>query len=159
MFSKSLKLGLLFAAGTLATITATASADNINTSGVLCQNFNAREALDIDYISSGVRNLAAAPRLVICAMPRSPLAATPFRTFYVDGQNNAGTATSCTITVYSYQGIIQSTQSFTESAGPAPWDHGVTMPVVPGTFDYASLLCSLPANAGGTLFGVTAIQP
>jgi hypothetical protein len=148
-------------AGTLASLMATANADNINTSGVLCQNFNASQALDIDYLSTGVRNLATSARSVICAIPRSPLAATPLTTFFVDGQNNPGTSTSCTVTVYSYFGTIRSTQSFTEigEASGRTWDHFVTMSPQPSTFDYASVVCTLPASAGGRLFGVIAVQP
>lgn len=161
MFSNALKLGLFLATGTLASIAATAHADNINTSGVICQNFNASEALDIDYLTTGVRNLAATPRSIICAIPRSPLNAAPSPMFFVDGHNNANTTTTCTVTVYNFMGVIQSTQSFSESggAGGLTWDFPVTLALQPAVFDYASLLCSIPASAGGSILGVTAVQP
>jgi hypothetical protein len=104
MNSKMMKIGSLFLVGILASFGVTAYADNINTSGVVCQNFNAAQALDIDYLTNGVRNLNAAARSVICSLPRSPLAASAIPEFFVDGQNNTGTSTSCTLTVYDFLG-------------------------------------------------------
>jgi hypothetical protein len=165
MFSKSLKLGMLFAAGTLATITATASADNINTSGVICRNFNAGEALDIDYFANRVENVNALPRTIVCAIPRSPLTTIPGTFFFVDGHNNPNTLTGCTVTVYDFGGNVRLMQSFTENggAGGLSWDFPVSMltpaGVTPAFFDYASLVCTIPASRGGSIFGITAIQP
>lgn len=161
MFNKAFKSGLLPFVAVLASASTTALADNINTSGVICQNFNAREATDIDYLTTGVRNLAASSRDIICAIPRSPLNSPPSPTFYVDGHNNAGTSTTCTVTVYSFGGIVRSTQTFTENGGTGglTWDFPVTLSPQPDFFDYASLLCLIPASIGGSIFGVTAVQP
>lgn len=156
MHAKFLKLGSLFFAGALASLGAAAHADNINTSATLCQNFNAAQALDIDYVVNGVRNLNASPRSVICAIPRSPLqpGATPL--FFVDGTNTGTNATSCTLSIYTFGGVV--TQSFFFSR-TGTYDQPVSFAVNGvGTFDYASLLCTLPGSVGGTLFGVTSIQ-
>ena len=163
MFSKLVKVGSLFLTAVLASFGASAHADNINTSGVSCRNYNASEALDIDYLTNGVRNLNASSRFVICPVPRSPLTGTPTPTFYVDGSNNPGTSTTCTVTVYNFLGTFVSSQSFTQSVPSTGttlnWDQPVTFPTPPSTFDYVSLLCFIPANGGGLIHGATAVQP
>ena len=162
MSSKLMKIGSLFLAGALASFGVAAHADNINTSGVVCQNYNAGQALDIDYVTNGARNLNAAARPVVCSLPRSPLAAGAIPEFFVDGQNNTGASTSCTLTVYDFLGTFKQSQSFTESApatGPRNWDHLVQFAAnAVTTFDYVSVLCTLPGNANGLIHGVTSVQ-
>ncbi|HEY0481442.1 MAG TPA: hypothetical protein VGD37_28195 [Kofleriaceae bacterium] len=158
-------MALLFSAAGVTAIAAPASADNINTSGVICQNFNAAQALDIDYFGNRVENVNAAARTIVCAIPRSPLATIPPTFFFVDGHNNPNTVTSCTVTVYDFQGNVRLLQSFTENGGAAglTWDFPVNMltpaGMTPAFFDYASLVCTIPASRGGSIFGVTAVQP
>jgi len=60
MNAKILKLGSLFLAAVLASLGSAAHADNINTSGTICNNFNAGQAQDLDYLVTGVRNANAA---------------------------------------------------------------------------------------------------
>lgn len=161
MFSKLVKLGSLFVAGALAASGSVAHADNINTSGVLCQNFNASEALDIDYFTNAVRDINAAGRSIICSMPRSPLAAGAIPEFFVDGQNSPNTSTTCTVTTYSFLGTVTNSLTFTESATTVTrqWDHLVQFAAnTVGTFDYASVLCFIPGSGQGLLFGVTSVQ-
>ena len=164
MSSKQMTIGALFITGALLPLGATAQAGNLNTSGAVCQNFNAAQALDIDYLTNAVRNVNAAARPVICSVPRSPLPSGATPEFFVDGRNNASTCTTCTLTMYLFTGVIAATQSFTECApatGAVTWDRLVAFPSLPGpdTFDYASLLCTLPGGAAGLLYGVTALQP
>ena len=161
MFMKAMKLALLFTTAGAIAIGSPASADNINTSGTICHNFNASEALDIDYFSTGAENVATTARTIVCAIPRSPLNATPSPTFFVDGRNNANTSTFCTVTVYDFMGNSVASTSFTESATTTQrtWDHSVTMSPQPGFFDYASVVCTIPASRGGRIFGATAVQP
>jgi hypothetical protein len=154
MRAKILKLGSLFLAGALASVGVAAHADNINTSGTVCQNFNASQALDIDYIATGVRNLNAATRPVICALPRSPLVGAATALFFVDGTNSGANTTPCTLFTYSFGGTITNSFSFT---GVGTYDQAVSFPTL-ATFDYADVLCTLPASAGGTVFGVTSVQ-
>jgi hypothetical protein len=154
MHAKALKLGSLFLAGALASLGAAAHADNINTSGAVCQNFNAGQAQDIDYVANGVRNLNAAPRQVICAVPRSPLQAGASSLFFVDGTNTGANATSCTFFTYSFTGAPIQSFFFTRTG---TYDQPVSIPNV-ATFDYADVVCTLPASGGGTLFGVLSIQ-
>jgi len=161
MYSKFTRVSSLFLAGVLSSLGTAAHADNINTSGVICRNYNANEALDIDYLTTSVRNLNSATRSIICALPRSPLVATANPEFFVDGQNNANTSTTCTVTTYSFGGTLTQSLTFTETGGTSgrTWDHLVLFPVNGvGTFDYASVLCSIPGNAGGRVLGITSVQ-
>jgi hypothetical protein len=151
MRAKILKLGSMFLAGALATLGPAAHADNINTSGTVCQNFNAGQALDIDYLANGVRNINPSPRPVVCAVPRSPLQPTATAAqFFIDGVNAAGTTTSCTLFVYTFGGAISQSSTFTLPGF-------VSLPLI-GPFDYVSVLCTLPGNPGTVLFGATSVQ-
>ena len=161
MTSKRWRLGALLFTAALAAIGASAYAVNIDTNGVICQNFNAAEALDIDYLSSGVRNLASAARQVICSVPRSPLAdASTSGRFAVDGRNNAGTTTTCSVIATNGDGSFLGSQSFTETnALSSVWRHIVSLPSAQlPTSGYVSLLCTIPPSAGGVITGVTALQ-
>ena len=150
-------IGLLIFAGAAAAFGAAAHAGNINTSGVICQNYFAGQALDIDYLTIGVRNINPAPRQVICAVPRSPLGSATTGEFFVDGHNNTGYSTSCTVTVYNYTGDFLGARSFTRSGD---YDQLVTFPSsqLP-MFAYVSVLCTLPGSGNATLYGITAVQP
>ena len=157
MSTKSVVLGS-FLIGTLASIGGPAGAVNINNSGTSCQNYNAGQALDIDYLPGSVRNINASPRPVICSVPRSPLPAGTRAGFWVNGYNNAGTQTSCTVFVTSYLGRPVASMSFTATEGA--WDRFVDFAAdLVTTFDYVSVLCTLPGSAAGVLYGATARQP
>lgn len=164
MFWNRMMLGVLCVAGMVASQGAEVSADNINTSGVSCRNYNASEALDIDYHDYGARNVNASPRWIICPAPRSPLTSIPSPEFFVDGSNSPGTSTSCIATLYTFMGNIVTTVPFTESVPASatmvtPWDHQVTFSIAPTKYDYVSVRCSLPGSGAGHIFGVTAVQP
>jgi hypothetical protein len=139
------KLGSLFVAGALASPGPAAHADQINTSGTVCKNFNASQALDIDFLANGVRNINAAPRPVICAIPRSPLPLGSNATFFVDGVNAPGTTTPCT--VFTFDGTLHS----------ATLSLPGVVTLTAGPFAYASVLCTLPGNAGTVVYGATSM--
>jgi hypothetical protein len=157
MFSNRMILGGLCVAGVVAATGMAARADNITVSGVACKNYNAAEALDIDYQNFGVQNVNAGSRFVICPVPRSPLNNVIPTQFYVDGFNSAGTSTSCTATLYDFSGDIITSVSFTQST--PTWDQGVTFSIAPTTWDYVSVLCLLPGNRGGTILGAASLAP
>lgn len=131
-----------------------ATSQSINTSGNVCNPFNASEALDIDYLLSGVRTIAAAPRPVICSLPRHPITG-PAQSWFLDGSNVAGQTTTCTLASFSFFGTL--TGSVTVTGGSPTYDILASLPAV-GFFDYVSVLCTVPANAGGVFFGAQAID-
>jgi hypothetical protein len=156
MHAKILKLGSLFLAAAVASLGSAAHADNINTSGTVCNNFNAGEAQDVDYVGTGVRIANAAARTVVCAIPRSPLAAGAIPEFFVDGTNSGANSTSCTLFTYSFTGAITQSFFFTRTG---TYDQLVTFAANGvGTFDYADVVCTLPGGFGGILFGITSVQ-
>ena len=118
MMSKSAMIHSLFLSGVLVPFGATAHADNINTSGVSCHSFHAADALDISYLTNGVYNNNAASRDVICPVPRSPLASTPFTSFYVDGINAHNTSTSCTVNAVTRCRGVPAACRTVKAAGP-----------------------------------------
>jgi len=150
--------GLLLLAGGLSGIVVldadAATSQDVNTHGATCVNFNAAEARDIDFLSSGVRNINAAARPVICAVKRHPVTG-PGQAFFIDGSNAAGASTSCTASSFSFTGVFRTSESFTEST--ATYDRSLILETV-SFFDYVSLLCTLPPSGRGVLFGVTAVD-
>ncbi|HTE56766.1 MAG TPA: hypothetical protein VK698_38195 [Kofleriaceae bacterium] len=157
MKSIALLAGLLIVAailGSAAVDAGAAASQNINTHGATCKNYNAAQALDIDYLSYGVRNVSTGSRPVICSVERHPVTGAT-QAFYVDGTNSAGQATVCTLTSYNYSGVYQSSVSFSESI--ANYDHYATLPTI-GYYDYVSLVCTLPPSGLGTLRGVVALD-
>lgn len=162
MFNKLMMMGSLCLASALALGEGSAEAQNLNTSGTACRNYNASEALDVDYFTNAARNINPSPRSLICPIPRSPLTAQPFPAFYIDGHNAPNTSTSCTVTVYNYTGAGLASFFFTQTAGATPldWDQPVnfTLAQLP-TFAYASVLCTVPGGGNGLIYGMTAIQP
>jgi hypothetical protein len=161
MSSRLVKIGAVLLAGAVVSFAATLDAANIVTSGTVCKNFNGSQALDIDYLTSGVRNLNAAARPVICPVPRSPLAADATPLFLVAGRNNPGTNTTCTLLVFNGIGTFVQSQSFTIPGGgnPTLWilNYSFEVGTVGASHD-VSLLCTLPGNANGTIFRITSVQ-
>lgn len=163
MNSKLRMVGSLFVAGAAAVAVGTmAHADNINTSGVLCQNYNAEEALDIDYVPNAVRNVATSARSIICSVPRSPLVpGSTSGSLAIDGWNNTNTSTSCTVFAVSNTGGTLGSQSFTETAttSPRPWRHTVSLTSTQlRATGYVSVLCTIPGHATGEITGLTSFQ-
>jgi hypothetical protein len=148
----SLTAGLL--ASTAPIDARAATSQNISSHGSACRNFNAAQALDIDYLTTGVRNLSADARSVICPITVHPVTG-PGQNFYVDGSNANGASTSCTLYAYSFNGTFLSSVSFTRS--DATYDHYASLPSVT-YWGYTSMLCTLPGNRNGVLFGVIAID-
>jgi hypothetical protein len=144
-------LGLLTVAGVAVQANA-AESQNVNTHGAACNPYNASEAADIDYLTTGVRTIATSPRRVVCPVPRHPVTG-PDQTFWVDGSNSPGKSTICVAYSTTYDGKFNSSYSFT--ANTPTYDRAVNLSSV-GYYDYVSVLCELPAQGGGVLFGVIA---
>ncbi|HEX7837646.1 MAG TPA: hypothetical protein VF469_09300 [Kofleriaceae bacterium] len=161
-----MKFGSLVLAGALGSCGAAAQAQNINTSALVCQNYQsgARENIYYREDGAGVFRFDNDTSDIVCPIPRSPLSAGATPTFFVDGLNVVGTSTRCTLTI-----ITPTNQggpppvSFTEDGGTGPtsriWRHTVTFPPDSvGPSDYASLRCTLPTGFNGTIRGVTSVQ-
>lgn len=176
--SKLVTMGMLCLVGTLSS----ARADNVNTtSGVICQAYNAASAVnptdpanatDIDYTANGVWNRSTvAAREISCAVPRSTVPADSTLTFYIDAYNAPGTCTSCMVTLYHFTGVEAASQPVlhcspvlvTRLGGrsvslPLTWTASVSFPT-PVPDDYVRVICTLPANHAGTIYGIRSSQP
>ena len=157
MFSKIAKIGASLAAAGLGVVATAgdAAAINLNTHGAAFQPYNAGQANDIDYVLTGVRTSAASDRSVIASVVRSPVSGAS-QSFYIDGTNAPGKTTYFTLSAYDYLGNFQSSTSPNSNA--ANYDITATLTTI-STFSYVSLLATLPASYGGTVRGVTAVQP
>jgi len=156
MFAKQVAVGSLLC-GVLSAFAVSAQADNINISGAVCENYNAGEAQDVDRLIFGARNKNASSRDVICAFPRSPAETGALLSFIVDGNNDGDTCTSCTVTVYTQNGTIEGSKMFKACSGgwrrTATFDAGTI-----GSGGYATLLCTLPGNFNGQIYGLISVQ-
>ena len=157
MFSKIMKIGSSFAVALLGTLSmiGDAGAVNLNTHGAAAQPFNASEATLLDYISQGARTVSSSAQSVIVPVVRSPVSAGS-QDFFIDGSNASGQTTYFTLTSYSFLGTFQSSVSFNSNL--ATYDIFQTLTSVT-TYSYVNLIATLPANSGGVLFGITALQP
>ncbi|QWF15081.1 hypothetical protein [Lysobacter capsici] len=131
-----------------------ATSQNLSTHGSACRNYNAAEALDIDYFYRGVRNISADARSVICPITTHPVTG-PTRSFYVDGSNSGGVTTTCTVYAYSYTGALLSSSSFSTSA--ATYDYPVSLPTV-SFWSFTSMVCTLPGNGNAVIFGAFSVD-
>jgi hypothetical protein len=160
---RSLFLSML---GTTAAVVISASAPveaaNINTSGTACQNYNAAEVVDIDYLAYGVRNLNSSLfRYVICAVARSPLlAGATSGNFYVDATLAGNTKMTCTLFSHNFEGdqLDSKPVVMDNSSNPNLKDFDVPVTLALDMYAYTSLLCPLPANRSNVLLGVTSVQ-
>jgi hypothetical protein len=153
----SLAFGLALTLGTFALtggVPNTAHAANANHSGTICKNYNAAEALDIDYLTGGTRNLNAVSRYVICPLvtAASKNASTKV---HVDGFASSGQTIFCTLYSYDNQGRFQGSKSFS-SAKTGAFD--VQLSVPSNSASALSVLCLLPPSTQGIIYDIDVVQ-
>jgi hypothetical protein len=149
-FALALLTGMLGLSG----LSSKAYALESNISGTYCRNYNAAEALDIDYLTGGVRNLNANPRYVICPVVLAP--STPPYTIAVSvqGETFYGATITCTLITYDWNGSYLGSQSFPPQSGSFSQSLSTS-----GTLEStSSLLCALPGSAQGVLQNMIASQ-
>jgi hypothetical protein len=101
------------------------------------------------------------PSRIICAVPRSPLAATAtVGAFYVDGDNFKiffDSSTTCTLYAINYDGVILGGTSFI--ATEEHYDRYITLPAsLLSMWTYTTLECTIPPSGNGRLRGITVLQ-
>jgi len=138
-------------------VTPTRAAD-INTTATQCQvTFAPSDQLV--HVAWGVMTLSTTtkPQMVTCIVPRLPLTAGVFNGFYVDGDNFNGATTSCSLFAFDFNGNLTGATSFATAV--AQYDIFLSLdPSALGDLGHVSLRCLLPAQANGTLRGVTSVQ-
>jgi hypothetical protein len=136
-----------------------AVAENIITSGVICNNYNVGQANDIDYVN-GVRVTGPTARSIVCSVPRARLpdnSATVGK-FNITLTNGSTSAVTCT--VYSYTSSItlgMGTAMFPPNSGLLTVSTQIPAAQLPSNA-FTSLICSLPGNSLVVLNGVTSVQ-
>jgi hypothetical protein len=158
MRSTFLKLTSTMTLGALLLISGKSTATPLSVSGTICTNFNAGQNQDIDYLTSGVRNLNAASRQVICALPRQPIP-SGFNSegFTFSGQNISGVTTSGTLSSFNQSGGFLGSANFSSAA--SVYAVTVTLPQAQlPTLGFTSVFVTLPGNADAVYFGTTINQ-
>jgi hypothetical protein len=123
--------------------------------GTICNPYNAGQANDIDYVTSGVRTTATSTRQVICALPRE-LGTGSGGGFASIGGTLTGAATM-PLTLYSYlaSGAFAGSASATGSAGSGGGQFSATPASLTPTqlppTAFLSVLAELPASTNGVL--------
>lgn len=129
---------------------------DLTTHGAVFQPWNAGQANDIDYVSSGVRTTASSSRYVVAAVPYAPSSAR-YQWVTVNGENYGGNTTSISVYTYDMDGNFRASTS-AQSNGSSYAMGGIlaTTPDTNGTNDdiYISVLAELPAYGGGVVRGV-----
>ncbi len=152
------KLSLLAVVAGLTALAAPAFAHE-NVSGVACRNYNAGQVTDIDYVTSGVRNInSSGARSVICPVDFVPTADGSI-TVYVDGRNsNTSVSTTCTLTSYNWNNTFLGSVSATKTNVSGAWEMTLTLPAAQASiWSYLTVLCTLPASSAATITGITAL--
>lgn len=111
---------------------------------------------DILHTAAGVRTRAnlAQKRFVVCSLPRVWLSQLSSTGFIIDGTNLNGASTACTLSAWSFSGVLTQSYSFTSSDLFYEFSVQVPESVLPLWF-FATLQCELPANGNGNLVSVT----
>lgn len=140
--------GSLFLLGALAPMGSTARAE-IVMSGAVCHQLHASDAPYISHIPRHVFNTDVASHPVLCSLPRASAPPGTVPTFRINGSNNDGTSTTCTVEVRDYWGDVRAFTSFT-NPNAGPWSKLVPFdPALVSSSDYFTLICRLPGNSGG----------
>lgn len=134
-----------------------AQAATTNHSGTICHAYNASESNRIDYVSSGVRNLATYSTQVVCPLMRTVNAAGG-ATVYVDIYHYGYRSTNCTLYSYSSRGSLlgSSSNSFSGS-GFREISLSLSYSKTASWGDYA-LICSIPSSGNGVINGVDLVE-
>jgi len=156
---KLAKLGVSFAAaafGTALLVGNVSANQDLTAHGAAFQPWNAGQANDVDYLSSGVRTLASSSLYVVASIPYAPSSAR-YQWVTMNGDNYSGNTTSATFFTYDQDGNFRASQ-WTQSDEPS-YALGAILPTTPdtnGTDDdvYISVLAELPASGGGVIRGV-----
>ena len=157
--SRSLKFFASVVLAPLAALTVSsspASAAIISLHGTICNQYGSYASTDLLYTESGVWSNVNAPKIVICSIPRVPIV-TGGGTFVVEGTNAPNQTTTCSILSFSFNGTSIATKSFTSTGLPYTRTLTFTAAEMPNSA-YASMICQLPANRGGYLRGVRALD-
>ena len=153
----SLALGLALPLGMVALmggVPNTAHAANANHSGTICKNYDASEALDIDYLTGGARNLNANSRYVICPLVAAATTSSATKV-HVDGFAASGQTILCSLFSYDNQGHFLGFQSF-PSAQTGTF--AVKLKVFSNSSSALSVLCLLPPSGQGVIYDIDVVQ-
>ena len=130
-----------------------ASADQINMHASACVA-SGNGMLNVYPKVSMISGLNSSATL-LCPVPVSPTGAA--KSLYVDGKNlvTNPTAPKCTVSLLSYTGLLRGTLTQTAPTAAGTWELGFALSgtMLPGTWDYLVLECTVNMSSYGGLLG------
>jgi hypothetical protein len=148
---------VLFAVTACAGLVASnAAATQTNISSSDFHAYNQLQSSNIMYFGQSVTSNSTGTTQLIASVTHNP--ATTNVTVYVDGYHStSGQSTSCTLLSYNYTGnnLASVTASTTTTLN---WEITLTLTTAQmGPWAYFSVVCTIPPNQQGSLFGVTVL--
>jgi hypothetical protein len=144
--------------GGLAAAPLASAAVATNHSGTICKNYNASQAIVIDFLASGTRSLVGATTSVICPLTRNT-ANTNGARVYVDIKHTGSRTTRCTAYSYREDGALLASTSQSWSGSGF---HEITLNLVGAgkstNYSDYSVLCTIPGNRNGIIMGVDLLE-
>jgi len=132
---------------------ASARADQINMHASACVA-SGNGMLNVYPQVSTISGLNSSATL-LCPVPVSPTGAA--KSLYVDGKNlvTNPTAPKCTVSLLSYSGVLRGTLTQTAPTVAGTWELGFSLSgtMLPGTWDYLVLECTVNMSTYGGLLG------
>ena len=152
------KTGLMLIASILglAAVPSELDASPKNISASACNPFNAGQANDIDYLTSGVRTTAAVNRDVVCGVTRDAVAPGANPTVLVGGRDFNGAHTPITLYSYSNTGSFLGSSSG-DFTGNFQGQLSIPAAQAPATASF-SLIVTLAASTMGNLVYIRSDQ-
>ena len=150
MSAKMVGLFLVAASVGLVSVPREVDAARLNINGAICQPYNAGQANDIDYVASGIRNLATTDRSVTCSVPRSAGTSGPTPQIFVSGVNYNGASSSGAFYAHRPDGTFVGSTAFNPPTGVYISIIKLTPAQVPSDA-MLSVYASLPGNGNGVL--------
>ena len=126
-----------------------AMADFAVHSGSICHSYDKGQVNDIDFFSDGVKNIAIAPRRVICPLVVTHTPGQTTGDVYVYYSTNV--SFSCTLYSYDWTGAFLGSKT----SSPYPAVTALRIGSVLSTeISNHSLVCTLPANGKGKIVSI-----
>jgi hypothetical protein len=151
-----MKTSLIVAALALAATAVVSNADatQTNGSGANFQPYNAAEATVVDYVLTGVRTLSPNPTAVFASIDHNP--SNTGHAIYIDGEHVGAQTTTCTVYSHHFNGLLLAAHTVTASNVSGAWELATAiLAAETAPWAYYSVLCLIPANRNGILYGVT----
>lgn len=139
----------------LVSVSSGAQAKNI-THGASFVAFNAGEAQNVDYLTTGARTNLSGGQSLISAVTRGPAPTGGFQTFTLTGLHTGTQTSFCTLEVVKSDGTLLASQDLSAVNVAGAWSKSTNV-----TYNLllndaqVSVVCTIPGSFQGVLLGIT----